>query len=177
LRRNLDLKRGLSNGALGTLTEVRKNLNGKITCLEILFYHLENPEPIKTVSATFNITPNVRLRRMQFPVSVCFGMTIHRCQGMTCDNILIDLTRCFSTGMGYVALSRTRNLEGIHLINFHIDSINCSKEAVAEYNRLRSLINLPPLPQCNVKPPIAKLFGKLPKSVMFKKNRLYFMIP
>jgi hypothetical protein len=89
---------------------------------------------------------------------------------MTCDNILIDLTRCFSTGMGYVALSRTRNLEGIHLINFHIDSIKCSKEAVAEYNRLRLLVNLPPLPECNVKPPIAKLFGKLPKSLKLEKD-------
>ena len=55
------------------------------------------------------------LRRRQFPVRLCFGMTANKSQGQTLDTVGIYLTSDFFThGQVYVALSRCgdrRNLK------------------------------------------------------------------
>lgn len=50
---------------------------------------------------------------------------------------------------------------------FHIKSIYCDKKCVEEINRLRATIGMDPLPEPNVKPPIA---AKFPKKVGVVKN-------
>ncbi|XP_063629669.1 uncharacterized protein LOC134801075 [Cydia splendana] len=46
-------------------------------------------------------------KRLQFPVSVCFAMTINKSQGETLRAAGVDLrTGCFSHGQLYVACSR-----------------------------------------------------------------------
>lgn len=59
----------------------------------------------------------------QIPLRLAWAITIHKSQGMSLDNALIDLSRTFSYGMGYVALSRVRTLDGISLVGFNIDSL------------------------------------------------------
>ncbi|MFA6514848.1 MAG: AAA family ATPase [Candidatus Paceibacterota bacterium] len=59
----------------------------------------------------------------QIPLRLAWAITIHKSQGMSLDNALIDLSRTFSYGMGYVALSRVRTLEGISLVGFNNDSL------------------------------------------------------
>lgn len=59
----------------------------------------------------------------QIPLRLAWAITIHKSQGMSLDNAQIDLTRSFSYGMGYVALSRVRTLQGISLVGFNSESL------------------------------------------------------
>ncbi len=55
----------------------------------------------------------------QFPLKAAWALTIHKSQGLTFNNVVIDLGGggAFSAGQTYVALSRCRSLEGISFVS------------------------------------------------------------
>jgi len=51
----------------------------------------------------------------QYPLKLAWAITIHKSQGLTFDNVVIDAGAAFAHGQVYVALSRCRTIEGIVL--------------------------------------------------------------
>ena len=55
--------------------------------------------------------------RRQFPLRLCFAMTVNKSQGQSLDNVGINLrSPVFTHGQLYVALSRVTNISGLSLL-------------------------------------------------------------
>lgn len=53
----------------------------------------------------------------QYPFKLAYALSIHKSQGLTFDEVTIDLTRpCFSPGQFYVAVSRVTGPSGLRII-------------------------------------------------------------
>jgi len=100
---------GFANGSRGRVVDFSDNLpvvelqrNGRRIAVEKHSWALEEDG-------------KERARVTQLPLRLAWAITIHKSQGMSLDGAEIDLSRAFTPGMGYVALSRVRSLDGLYL--------------------------------------------------------------
>ena len=64
----------------------------------------------------------------QVPLRLAWAITIHKSQGMSLDCAEMDLSKTFEYGMGYVALSRVRSLDGMKLTGLNPMALMVNKE-------------------------------------------------
>ena len=75
----------------------------------------------------------------QIPLRHAWAITVHKSQGMSLDAAVIDLSRSFAYGMGYVALSRVRRLDGVHLVGLGENALAVDPQILAVDKKLQEL--------------------------------------
>ena len=74
----------------------------------------------------------------QLPLRLAWAITVHKSQGMSLDAAEIDLSKSFEPGMGYVALSRVRSLDGLSLMGMNEEAFLVHPRVTALDGALRA---------------------------------------
>lgn len=117
------------NGTQGTV--VGFQLGTKYPIVETRNHHRINVEPMDWIVEE---NGKIRGRITQIPLRLAWAITIHKSQGMSMDEAVMNLADVFEYGQGYVALSRVRRLSGLYLLGwnertFQVDAGVLEKDA------------------------------------------------
>lgn len=132
---NLDFNKGLINGSTGEVLEISQNIED-----EHILVKFDNGVEQAIPKNTFEAYRDgeVVVSREQYPLRLAYGITIHKSQGMTLDNLIVDCNRIFECGQVYVALSRITSLKGLYLKAFSPQKVRSNPEVVEFYKNLRA---------------------------------------
>lgn len=85
------------------------------------------------------LEPKVNGFFKQYPLKLAWAITIHKSQGLTFDSIYLDMgSGAFAPGQTYVALSRCRNLQGVHLKKpITLRDIHCDRRVTSFFKQLQ----------------------------------------
>lgn len=150
LRSNINVEKGLVNGAMGEITEIiwphfRRDqmYETDVPSIRIDFgndgVHLIEPLSIQ-FPAKYNYGT---IERRMLPIILCWACTVHKMQGCTVDRAVVYLgSSLFQNGQAYVALSRVRSLDGLRIEELDCSKLSgkkpCNEEAIREMERMRN---------------------------------------
>ena len=107
------------NGKLGVVTSLSKQaINVRCDDGTEVNVHNEVWENIRynADSGSDQVQTEVIGTFTHYPLRLAWAITIHKAQGLTFDQLIIDAEDAFAAGQVYVALSRCRSLEGLTLL-------------------------------------------------------------
>lgn len=130
-----DPNKRYANGSIGTVVEFEKGSDYPI--VDFL-----NGKTVTMAPDTWELRDGDKKRASisQIPLRLAWAITVHKSQGMTLDAARIDLRKAFVPGMGYVALSRVKDLSNLYLTGINRMALQVSEEAreIDEHLRLRA---------------------------------------
>lgn len=99
---------GFANGTLGVISNCDS---------EVITVRTAKGKLINVVPTSWRIEEDGKTKAeiTQYPLRLAWAITVHKSQGLSLDAAEVDLSQSFEKGMGYVALSRVRSLEGLSL--------------------------------------------------------------
>ena len=109
-----NLKAGFVNGMLGLVERFDEYSEWPIV-------RTRNGRMIKAEPMEWGVEENGRIlaKIEQVPLRLAWAITVHKSQGMSLDEAVIDLNNVFEFGQGYVALSRVRRLAGLFILGWN----------------------------------------------------------
>jgi ATP-dependent DNA helicase PIF1 len=125
--------RKYANGSLGTVIDFDVLTNYPIV-------EFRNGRTVTMMPETWELRDGDKKRASitQIPLRLAWAITVHKSQGMTLDAARIDLTKAFVEGMGYVALSRVKNLDNLYLVGINRMALRVSDDAREINERLQA---------------------------------------
>jgi hypothetical protein len=128
-----NLKEGFVNGTLGEVLGFDKESGQPIVATR-------DGRRIKVLPMDWMVEENgeIRARITQLPLRLAWAITVHKSQGMSLDEAVMDLSDVFEFGQGYVALSRVRKLSGIYLLGWNERAFRVHPEILAKDEEFRA---------------------------------------
>ena len=165
---NVDVSDGLVNGARGEVVHVVISNERNVVKILVKFDNqtvrlkaiqstpfrtaYPNAVPLIKHEATFSLRGRRGndIKCLKFPLNLAWATTIHKVQGLTLDEIMVDMKGGrFNAGQAYVAFSRVKTLQGLHILNFNASAIKKSDAVEKEMATLNDKLLLLYL-SCNV---------------------------
>jgi len=118
-------KKGYVNGTIGRVIKFEKETGNPIV-------KTTNGKKIIVGSASWRLEEGdyVVAEINQIPLRLAWAITVHKSQGMTLDYAEVDLSKSFTGGMGYVALSRVKSLDNLSIIGINNNSLKISPKII-----------------------------------------------
>ena len=136
---NVDQENNLVNGSQGVIKSFEYCQTNKKNYPVIKFENIENEILLKEHS--WEIDENNIYSVKQIPLILSWAITIHKSQGISIDNALIDIgNSIFEYGQTYVALSRVKSLDGLYLTEVKANKIRANPNVIEFYKRLNNKI-------------------------------------
>lgn len=149
------------NGTLGTVTgfgtdgmPVIETKEGLMISAEPMEWQVEEQGKVKASIS-------------QLPLRLAYAMTVHKSQGLSMDAAVMDLSRAFEYGQGYVALSRVRRLSGVYLTGINARALEVHPDILEKDRDFRlaseaareAFANMPETEQIGMQKKFVKAMG------------------
>ena len=111
-----NFQKGFVNGTIGTVIGFDQYEDENYPIVKTRQGRQLTVEPMEwTIEENGEIVAKIK----QVPLRLAWAMTIHKSQGITIDQAFMDLNGAFVEGQGYVAISRVKTLDGLHLAGYN----------------------------------------------------------
>ncbi|XP_063436496.1 uncharacterized protein LOC134717928 [Mytilus trossulus] len=127
---------GLVNGVMGTVLSISEFSKGALP--KNIYIHFDNDRVGKNAKVqkiingkrcvglepSTEIIPFSNGTRKQYPLQLAWACTVHKVQGLTVQQAVVCLNKCFAYGQAYVALSRVTSKNGLTILPIDDKTLN-----------------------------------------------------